>query len=506
MESDRISDSCAISADGNFVAFESRATNLVPGDTNGVIDIFVHDLRSGETKRVSVDSAGLEANGRSENPSISADGRFIAFQSGATNLVRPDLNVKDDIYVHDQETGRTFLVSKTTSGQSAFDSISPVISAQGRYVAYQSESDEYSSTDINGAADIFVFDTSKNYAVHVSVNANGDGSGPGRYCSYPAMSANGRFVAFASPATNFHSGSTGQESIFVKDRATDVLHLASQSTGGVVGALHSTLPALSADGRYVAYESTSSELVAGDNNNERDIFRHDLATGETIRVNLSSAGNEANDRSFDPSLSGDGRFVVFTSYASNLVANDTNDAEDIFIHDCENGTTEVISVGANGLGDLGCNFPAVSNDGGQVAFWSSATNLVNNDTNNKPDIFVRSSGQQIRTNQTLLVGEYSLDVGDVMRLYWYNSPPSQPWWLAWSTNLNGSNVLNWDFDLGAPYTMLANGLNTADGTGAFVTAPLPLAASGWTLYFELGCRDLTTAVMSDSTVHTLTVR
>jgi Tol biopolymer transport system component len=504
-ESNRISESCAISADGNIVAFESRANNLVPNDTNGVMDIFVHDRRTGETTRVSIDTNGLEADGKSQNPSITADGRFIAFQTTATNLVRPDLNVKDDILIHDRVFRRTFRASVTPTGQSSFHCVTPVISANGRYVAFQSDSDEFTPNDTNIAADIFVYDSWRNTTLQASVNGNDEGSGPQRPNRHPAISANGRFVAFTSSATNFHSGSTGQESIFVKDLATGILHLASQSSGGLVGGLHSAMAALSADGRYVAYESTSSELVADDNNSQRDIFRHDLVTGETIRVSISSDGEEGNWSSFRPSLSADGRFVAFTSQATNLVSWDDNDEVDIYVHDCLNETTTAVSVGVNGLADLNSNYPMISADGAEVVFWSEATNLIDTDFNNKSDIYVIASGQQTRTNQALLVGNYYASVGDVIPLQWYNAPPDQAWWLAWSPNLDGSTVLNWDFDLGAPYTLLGNGLNSSTGTGAFTTAILPAAASGWVLYFELGCRDLNTGLMSDSTVHTVTV-
>jgi Tol biopolymer transport system component len=263
----------SISADGRFVAFSSDASNLVAGDGNGTSDVFVRDRATGKTRRVSVSSAGAEGNNASYDPSISADGRFVAFHSDASNLVAGDGNGTSDVFVRDRATGKTRRVSVSSAG------------AEG----------------------------------------NGDS-----YAS--SISADGRFVAFHSNASNLVAGDgNGTSDIFVHDRATGKTRRVSVSSAGAQGNGASYNPSISADGRFVAFHSNASNLVAGDGNGTTDVFVHDRATGKTRRVSVSSAGAEGNGASYNPSISADGRFVAFESSASNLVAGDGNGTSDIFV-------------------------------------------------------------------------------------------------------------------------------------------------------------------------------
>ena len=322
-----------ISGDGRFVAFVSLARNLVPGDTNGSGDIFVHDRQTGETTRVSVDSNGVEGNDYSHYPAISANGRFVAFESGASNLVAGDSNGYRDIFVHDRQTGETSRVSVNSSGEEGNSwSEYPAISANGRFVAFESLASNLVAGDSNIGSDVFVHDRQTGETTRVSVDSNGVQGNS--YSWYPAISADGRFVAFESLASNLVAwDSNGYRDIFVHDRQTGQTTRASVDSSGVEGNSCSYAPAISADGRFVAFESFASNLVAGDSNITDDIFVHDRQTGETSRVSVDSSGVEGNSHSYAPAISANGRFVAFESFASNLVAGDSNIMDDIFVHE-----------------------------------------------------------------------------------------------------------------------------------------------------------------------------
>ncbi len=384
----------AISADGRFVAFHSYAANLVGGDTNGKFDIFVHDRQTGTTERVSVATGGGQADGDSVNPAISADGRFVAFYSNATNLVSGDTNGKNDVFVHDRQTGTTERVSVATGGGQATggDSIDPAISADGRFVAFWSFATNLVGGDTNGNFDIFVHDRQTGTTERVSI-ATGGAQATGN-SSVPAISADGRFVAFQSYATNLVGGDTNATpDTFVHDRQTGTTERVSIATGGAQATGNSINPAISADGRFVTFDSAASNLVSGDTNGFDDIFVHDRQTGTTERVSVATGGAEADGASSDPAISADGRFVAFWSFATNLVAGDTNTNSDVFVHDRQTGTTERVSIATNGGQAGGVSYyPAISADGRFVAFESLAANLVGGDTNAAYDIFVRDRG------------------------------------------------------------------------------------------------------------------
>ena len=379
----------AISADGRYVAFSSRATNLVAGDANGVADIFVHDRQTGETTRVSVDSNGVEGNGHSYSPAISGDGRFVAFYSGATNLVAGDTNEEHDIFVHDRQTRETTRVSVDSAAvQGDQGSFEPAISGDGRYVAFRSSATNLVAGDTNTRTDIFVHDRQTGETTRVSVDSSGV---QGNSYSYqPAISGDGSFVAFLSEASNLVVGDTNaRNDIFVHDRQTRETTRVSVDSAAVQGNNSSFEPAISADGRFVAFYSHATNLVVGDTNNTVDIFVHDHQTGQTTRVSVESDGLQGNDGSVYPSISADGRFVAFESLATNMVAEDTNGVRDIFVHDRQTGETTRVSVDSDGLQGNNVSYsPSISSDGLFVAFTSLATNLVAGDTNSAEDIFV----------------------------------------------------------------------------------------------------------------------
>jgi Tol biopolymer transport system component len=387
----------SISADGRYIAFRSFANNLVSGDTNNTFDIFVYDTVANTTRIVSVDDNGTQGNDDSSRPSISADGRYVAFVSYASNLVSGDTNYTSDIFVYDTVANTTRIVSVATDGtQGDRDSLTPSISADGRYVAFGSYASTLVSGDTNNVNDTFVYDTVVNTTRIVSVAT--DGTQGNKDSGTPSISADGRYVAFVSDASNLVSGDTNNTSdIFVYDTVANTTRIVSVATDGTQGNDDSSRPSISADGRYVAFNSYASNLVSGDTNNTFDIFVYDTVANTTRIVSVDDNGTQGNDGSSRPSISADGRYVAFNSNASNLVSGDTNNANDIFVYDTVANTTSRVSVDSNGT--LGNSFPydpfsykpSLSADGRYVAFDSDASNLVSDDTNGDYDIFVYDS-------------------------------------------------------------------------------------------------------------------
>ena len=321
----------SISADGHFVAFYSDASNLVPDDSNSVGDVFEVDLQTGQTTRVSVSSSGEQGDSYSSGPAISADGRYVAFDSYASNLVPNEPH--GGIFVHDRQTGETTLVSVSSSGEAGNRGGGvPSISADGRYIAFESEADNLVPDDNNNTKDIFVH-----------------------------------------------------------DRQTGETTLVSVSTDGMQGDEQSVYSSISADGRYVAFNSYASTLVPDDQNLVSDVFVHDLQTGETTRISVSSAGEQMGEESSWPSISSDGRFVVFMSNASNLVPDDTNDATDVFVYEIQTAEIARVSLASGGeQANRGGGFGgySISADGRFVAFSSSSRNLVPGDSYRVDSVFV----------------------------------------------------------------------------------------------------------------------
>ena len=382
-----------LSPDGRFVAFYSEATNLVAGDTNGADDVFLRDRVAGVTLRVSVGPGGLEADGDSYDPVLSADGRFVAFYSEATNLVAGDTNAIDDIFVHDLALGTTVRVSVDSLGaQGDARSIYPSISADGRLVAFHSWATNLVAGDTNAVSDVFVHDLVNGTTTCASVGSAGT-QAIGGGSEFASLSADGSRVAFESQATNLVSGDTNQrKDIFVRDLVSGTTTRVNVTSSGVQSGFGATYCAISGDGRTVGFETSAPGLVPGDTNGVADSFVHDLVTGITTRISISTSGEQGNALSLRALPSYNGRFVAFKSQASNLVSDDTNGVQDIFVHDRLLGTTTRVSVDSHGAQGLGwCSTPSISADGRHVGFRSIAPNLVPGDTNGVPDAFVSST-------------------------------------------------------------------------------------------------------------------
>ncbi len=377
-----------LSSDGRLVAFSSSATNLVPDDSNGIVDVFVQDRASGLTTRVSVAADGTQADDGSGDAAISADGRFVAFASRATNLVAGDTNGCFDVFVRDLQTGSVQRVSVSSAGvEGDRDSYGPALSADGRYVAFYSWARNLVSGDTNDTSDVFVFDTQSGTCVRASVSSSGvQGNSTS---DQVALSADGRTVAFASTSTNLSAGlGSGVANIFVRDLVLGVTSCASLDPAGLEGDSWSLNPALSPDARWVAFRSYATNLVPADGNEAADILVHDRSTGVTTRASLSSTGVQANADCEDPQISSDGRYVLFTSSATNLVAGDSNGVEDVFLRDRLFGTTILLSNALAGAPANGESLlAAFTPDTRFVSFTSGASNLVPGDTNASWDVF-----------------------------------------------------------------------------------------------------------------------
>lgn len=377
------------SADGQRVVFQSAASNLVAGDTNNADDIFLRDSASGVTTRVSIATGGAESNGYCTAPRISADGRFVVFLSGATNLVSGDTNGSPDVFVHDTQTGATTRVSVSTSGVQANGlSYAPSISGDGRFVAFHSAASNLVSGDTNSSWDVFVHDRASGQTTRVSLTHSGaQASG---HCAQPALSADGRFVAFHSNASNLVAGDTnGVWDIFVRDLASGATQRVSIDSAGVQGNGNCAEASLSADGRFVAFQSAATNLVPNDTNARDDIFVHDRSSGVTRRASVNASGAESSGACKNARMSGNGRAVAFLSQALNLDPLDMNTDWDVYVHDLVANTTEVLSIGpAGSLGGASSHWPSISFGAERVAFMSYATDLVAGDSNNNPDVFV----------------------------------------------------------------------------------------------------------------------
>lgn len=447
-----------VSADGRFVAFHSNADSLVNGDTNNQSDVFVRNVAAGTTTRVSVGAGGAQGDGPSWQGVISDNGRYVAFESLAANFAADDDNDAGDVFIRDRQANTTALVSRDADGhpaaggasepslsadgaQMAFTagaallpdglgetdvyvsdwkagtirrvsvsgdvaagngrSFEPALSADGTAVSFTSTADNLSPDDLNGSRDIFLRDLEGEQTVHVSTDAFPftEPNGPG---GYPAPSFDGRYVAFGSWASNIVPGDDNMDyDVFVTDRQTGQTTAASLTWQGDFG--RSVSPddlAISDDGRIVAFSAWGADFVEGDDNGAEDVFVRDRQTGETTLVSISSDGGQHDGAAYDPALSGDGNLVAFVSWATNLVPDDNFDTVDIFVRDRAAGTTTRVSVNSEGENDYGySDQPDVAAGGRYVVFSSNSPYLAPNDENDETDIFLHD----LQTAETALI-------------------------------------------------------------------------------------------------------
>lgn len=382
-----------LSANQRYVAFSAFGP-LLPGDDNETGDIYVRDLRTGKVTLVSATPSGRAGAGESYDTGISADGRFVSFTSAAPDLVADDTNGVADIFVRDLRAGVTVRASVTVTGGQAEgepwdQSYNSEISADGSRVAFTSSAPNLVPGDENGTTDVFVRDLRAGTTVRATASADPAGGGG----STPTISANGRFVAFESFASDLVPGDTNDDpDFFVRDLRTakttrvSVSSAEEQAENGIC-CLGDV--AISATGRYVAFTTQASNLVPGDTNGA-DVFVRDRLAGTTTRASLSNTGGQLADDSENPTISADGRYVGFATRATDAVPGDTNGVQDVFVRDRLRGRTIRVSVSTTGAqADDESAYPNLSGTARSVVFSSQATNLVPGDTNDARDVFVR---------------------------------------------------------------------------------------------------------------------
>ncbi|MCP4965416.1 MAG: hypothetical protein GY926_09290 [bacterium] len=389
------SDYAAISADGSMIVYESAATNLVADDTNGFQDVFAYDVGTGATTLVSVAGDGTQADSPSNYPAVSGDGGTIVYSSGGSNLAAGDTNAASDIFAHDVATGSTTRISVDSDGTQANDSSYVVsISGDGDTVAFLSDASNLVSGDTNHVFDIFVYDVTTATTIRVSVASDGTQANDKSY--HPEVSDDGSTVVYSSPAANLVPGDTDGRDIFSFDIASGTTRIISTPIESDTPNGSSFDPAISEDGDTVAYASDATDLIPGDTNMHTDIFAYDVPTGSTTRISVAGDGTQANGISGNPAISGDGSTIVYESYASNLVPGDTNGAFDIFAYDVATGVTTRISVASDGTQANGQSYePTVSSNGDIVAFSTSSSNLVPADTMGISDVFVHNRSTRV---------------------------------------------------------------------------------------------------------------
>ena len=382
----------SMSPDGRYVAFASTSNNLDPLDPQNTLDVYWRDLEAGTTTVVSKSSGGVLGDASSTHPAISRDGKFVAYASNATNLVAGDTNGNRDVFLFEVATGTTTRVSIDGAGNEG-DGISedPAISADGTKIAFTSAATNLVAGDVNARNDVFVRDTSTGTTVRVSVDSSGLEANSNS--SVPAISADGNLVVFLSVANNLVPADTNhRRDVFVHDCTTGMTTRVNLGAGGVEADSESFQPNISGDGRVVAFRSIAANLVPGDVNQKFDAFAVDVATGALERVSVASDGSEGDRDTMErPALSYDGRFVVFTSASTNLVDDPALLPYEVYARDRTLGMTTWLSRGDQNQDGTGgqCFDVATCDDGSRVAFTSSSSGLVPIDSDAKDDVFVR---------------------------------------------------------------------------------------------------------------------
>jgi hypothetical protein len=462
-----------LSADGRYVVFHSNATNLVSGVAG--THVYRHDRMTGATALVDIAATGFPSTGPSLRATVSADGRYVAFDSLASDLVAGDTNGLIDVFVRDMQSTATALVSASAAGAQgdlggSLSGLSGAheISDDGRYVAFLSSASNLVAEPNNGVQQVYVKDMTSGAVVRASVNGAGEAGNSSSLT--PAISGNGRFVAFGTASTNLSPLSNNFQ-VFVRDlvSGTTTLETPAAAAAGRV----STSPTLSFDGRYVAFESTARLDPRDLDNGTQDVFLRDRDSGTTVLVSLSNNA-VSGATSAGPSISGDGRWVGFHSLDDLLVPVDTNGFFDVFLYD---RTTDAVILVALNDADQQANMPSfgasVSSDGQLVLFGSTASNLVAPPQGVGNQLYVRN----LAANQAPVLPAFGKD------LVGFEGQPVR---------------LTWEFSDNDASTSWTATVNYGDGSG---TQPLALNADKTFLLDHLyapGAYDLTVAVSDDA--------
>ncbi|MCB2185203.1 MAG: hypothetical protein KQJ78_02215 [Deltaproteobacteria bacterium] len=388
---------------GRYLAFESRAANLTAEGSNGIRQAYRLDLWTGEFRLLSKRPDGAMGQNAGDNTALPLDGRMVGFLGEDPALVNDPSLAAKEAYAWLSGPGGSYpddgLVSRSDAGVLGDDVSSWSSSTTfGRWVAFYTRAENLTPLDGSGHLDVFVRDRATGQTVCATLNAAGTATG--NHDSWtPMVSWDGRQVVFSSEATDLVAPATVNEQVFLRDLETGAASVVSQSTGGVTGNGYSRYPRFSGNGRQVVFNSLADNLVAGDLNGRNDVFARDLQNNTTTLVSLAFNGAQGNDNSLWPDVSGDGRYVVFRSAATNLVPGGTTNQQ-IFRRDTVNDTTELVSCTAGGVAaDADCDRPHISADGNLVVFESSAGNLAADGNNGFADAYAKN----LTTGEVILV-------------------------------------------------------------------------------------------------------
>src|SRR6266850_4852721 len=374
----------SVSADGRFVAFASAGSDFVDGDTNLTMDVFLRDMNNGTTAMVSATQTGAPANtgGALNNVAgarhVSDDGRYVAFSSSATNLVPESSNNKQQVYVKDMLTGLVTRASVDATGAAGNDnSAVPSLSGNGHVVAFRSESANFSPLATAHTSQVFVRDLELGSTTLESVTSAGAIGAGGRPSTSPALSFDGRYVAFESQAqldARDRDGLTGWD-VYLRDRTLGTTAFASY-TNNTFSGTDSRAPSISADGRWVGFNSMDDLFVSGDTNHTWDVFLYDRLTATVSLASQNDAGQQVNAAATGPSVSSDGRFVMFVTTASNLVTVPTSAGAQLYVHDMKTNEAPVVTLGADQSLDEGVKLSRLASFSDQDAStsWTATVN------------------------------------------------------------------------------------------------------------------------------------
>jgi len=524
--------------DGHFVVFLSGASNLVAGDTNGIPDVFIRDLQSNTTALVSIGAKArstatstlvLQTEGA---PDVSHDGRLVLFSSTATNLVPgviPLSTSGNEIYLRDRLAGTNLWISEGARtaaygvlGTSNLLYFNYLLSADGQFVVYQArKSAAYTGLMLRYAissgitqvihTNALVTSLGDNRTVHMTPDGRfvtfvasqgqnlgtntyilvwddqtglttlvsgdpGDSVSPGSTCDWPAIVPDGRFIAFLSSATNLVTNTVSAGfHLYVRDTQMATTSLVDRDTNGMGSSFLSSMPApsVSADGRFVAFESADGSFVGGDNNRALDVFVRDMQNNTVELVSehhpvLASRSPNGPTTFSESSLSTDARYFAFSSDADNVIVPDTNGYRDVFVRDLVAGTNILVSIGTNGVpADGPSTEPTISGNGRYVAFSSRADNLVAGDTNRAQDVFVRD----LQTGTTVLASADPSGISPGTRdsyLPFLNNDGSRLLFRSQAANLVpgtvGENLFARDLVSATTYALTTNGVSAASMT------------------------------------------
>ncbi|MAW59254.1 MAG: hypothetical protein CMJ94_00305 [Planctomycetes bacterium] len=497
---DRGSSDVRISADGSCAVFSSDALNL-DGAPSGFGDVYLHDLLLHRTERVSLTDGGGLANKLSELPRVSGDGQRVAFVTYADNLVAGDTNSARDVYLRDRAAGSTQRISLSTSGeQSNNDSYVAGLSADGRYVLFSTRSAKM-HPDGNTRNHFYLRDTLNGTTTRTTETSLG--AAANQDCRHGFLSAQADWVVFSTISTNLPGGAgNSRDDVYIRNLNTGVTEwISSTSTGGEPNS-HCRYPSVSADGRWVVFQSAATNLVPGDTNGVSDIFLRDRQTGSITRISQRWDGSEAARECLSPRISEDGNTIVYQTTDPSIVPGDNNNAGDVFAYSRVTGLTQNVNLGSGGVfGNDSASDASISADGNRIAFASCSSNLIGGTTMLNGGLFVHTR-TPVTSDPIQLTGPTQAASGDSVSFYWSNGTPFATEWFSYSLSNAGRNQYGHNFDLGLPVQVLFQSTLDANG-GDLIDAVIPAVAAGRTFYLEVVAYDGIT--IQDSNLRSLQI-